>query len=391
MAEYRPTREIRLIPKSDQPVRVPPLVEPPRIDRPKRIHRRHLLPLVKEGMEREFHSNTPPLALTRSLPMAVGGDVVLVRDVELTSPAAQDTASNVGEPSTAINDQIVFYTSNWYAAVSTDAGQTFRFINPETAFQASDPPNSSFCCDQVVHYIKAIDTFVWLLQYGPDTGDNIQRLAFAKTVDVANGRWRLFDITTEAVGVKGAFMDFPDLALGANNLYVTTNIFGPGEQVGSAVIRIPFAGIDSGQVTARPFVSTDLQSFRVAQNCGTTAFFAAHQDSSTLEVFSWPENQNAPTPHDVGVARRIGGNGYQSRTADGRRWLDRADPRITGATVAGSEVWFAWGVDRGSNQRPKPFIQIARIDATNLTLLENINIFDADSATCYGALSTNAA
>ena len=90
------------------------------------------------------------------------------------------------------------------------------------------------------------------------------------------------------------------------------------------------------------------------------------------------------------MARWIGGNsGYQSRTPDGRRWLDRADPRHTGATMAGSELWFSWSVDRGSNQRPRPFIQIARLDANNLTLLENINVFDTDSATCYGALSTN--
>jgi hypothetical protein len=34
-------------------------------------------------------------------------------------------------------------------------------------------------------------------------------------------------------------------------------------------------------------------------------------------------------------------------------------------------------------------VQIARIDANSLTLLENINIWDPDSAICYGALSTN--
>jgi hypothetical protein len=58
--------------------------------------------------------------------------------------------------------------------------------------------------------------------------------------------------------------------------------------------------------------------------------------------------------------------------------------------LAGNELWFAWSVDRGSNQRPKPFVQIARIDSSNLTLVENLNIFDADSAICYAALGTNA-
>jgi hypothetical protein len=138
------------------------------------------------------------------------------------------------------------------------------------------------------------------------------------------------------------------------------------------------------------FVSMELQSFRVAQNCGATAFFASHKDTSTLTVFAWDESQAAPRPTDVGVARYIGGNGYQSRTPDGRRWLDRADDRITGATLAGNELWFAWGVNRGSNKRHEAFIQIARIDAASMTLVEDVNVFDPDSATCYAALATNA-
>src|SRR5258708_7477062 len=88
--------------------------------------------------------------------------------------------------------------------------------------------------------------------------------------------------------------------------------------------------------------------------------------------------------------KRLGSRAFQSRSREGVRWLDRAAPRLTGATLAGDELWFAWSVDRDSNHRPKPFVQIARIASTNLTLLENINIFDVDSATAYGALSTNA-
>jgi len=381
--------KVRLSPASTRPITVKHLDAPPTITRPKKIHPRHLLPLVREGEERNIHSVTREVALQpRPMPLAPTDEITVAKNTELSAPAKQQTASNVGEPSVAINGDVVFFTGNWYAAVSSDGGATFKFIDPGTQFP-NPAPNVQFCCDQIVHYISKIDTFVWLLQYGPDTGDNIQRLAFAKTADVVKGKWRLFDITTKALKVPGAFMDFPDLSVGANNLYVTTNIFGPGNQVGSAVVRIPFSGIDSGQVTAQPFVSTNLQSFRVAQNCGTTAFFAAHQNTSTLAVFSWKESDGAPTQKQVGVARWIGGNGFFSRLPDGRRWLDRADPRITGATMVKKELWFAWSVDRPSNQRAQPFVQIARIDSTNLSLLENINIFDPTSAICYGALSTN--
>lgn len=383
---------IRLHTATRQPIKVEYLTKPPTFVKPKKIHSRHLLPLVREGLERQFHSQSSELLLhsfAMAAPMAATDELAVVTSTELSKAAQQQTASSVGEPSVAINGNVVFFTGNWYAAVSSDMGKTFKFIDPSKSFP--DPsPTSQFCCDQVVHYISKIDTFVWLLQYGPEAGDNIQRLAFAKTADVVKGKWRLFDITTKSLKVSGAFLDFPDLAVGANSLYVTTNIFGPGNQVGSAVIRIPFSGIESGQVKAQPFVSMDLQSFRVAQNCGNTAFFAAHQDTSTLAVFSWKEGQTTPVPKAVGVARWLGGNsGYVSRTPDGRRWLDRADPRLTGATLAKNELWFAWTVDRGSNHRPRPFIQIAKIDATNLTLIDNINIFDSNSATAYAGLSTN--
>src|SRR5260221_14122575 len=79
-----------------------------------------------------------------------------------------------------------------------------------------------------------------------------------------------------------------------------------------------------------------------------------------------------------------------SKTHDGRRWLDRADPRHTGATLAGDELWFAWAVDADSNHRPKPFVQMARINSKDMTLIEDVNLFDTDSAICYAGLATNA-
>jgi hypothetical protein len=389
--------QFKLTSSSAKPVVVEHHAVPPRHEKRQSIHRRRRLPRVKEGKERAFHSTSRDIAfhLQRSMPVgtrAATDDLSIQTNSELTQPGQQQLASSVGEPSLSANGQVVMYTGNWYAARSGDGGQTFQYLDPFTAFP--DPPNLGYCCDQVVNYIASIDTFVWLLQYGPKSGpdqDNIQRLAFAKSADVVAGKWRLFDITTQNLGLTGQFLDFPDLAVGANFLYVTSNVFTPqGQGAGAIVVRLPISSIDSGQPTAQTFPSTDLNSFRVVQNCGATAFFAAHLDTSTLRVFAWPESESAPTSRDVGVARWIDGQGYQSRTPDQQRWLDRIDSRITGATMAGQEIWFAWSVDAGSNHRPNPFVQIARIDSANLTLLEDINIFDPNSATAYGALSSNA-
>lgn len=365
------------------------LDNPPRINKPKRIHARRLLPFVAEGEERDVHSLDTRAFIVRT--EDTSQDIQISLNTPLSQPAQNRTASNVGEPSVSVNDDVVLFTGNWYASVSTDGGKTFKFLDPTSMAQPNDPPGVTFCCDQVVNYMPSIDMFMWLMQYGPSTGDNIQRLAFATTEDVKAGRWRLFDITTAMLEIPGFFMDFPDLAVGANFIYMTTNCFGPdGKTVGSAVVRIPFSSIAAGSPSIEKFVSMDLFTFRVAQNCEDTAYFAAHKDTSTLTVFSWQESQSAPISKDVPVARWIGTNGYISRTPDGRRWLDRADPRITGATLAGKELWFSWGVDAGSNHRPQPFVQMARINTADMTLLEDVNLFDTDSAICYAGLSTNA-
>jgi hypothetical protein len=364
------------------------LDSPPKINRPKRIHPRRLLPFVAEGKERNVHSLDTRAFIVR--PQDATQDIQIALNTPLTQPAQNRTSSNVGEPSVSVNDDVVVFTGNWYASVSTDGGSTFKFIDPTSMQQPGDPPNVTFCCDQVVNYMPSIDMFMWLMQYGPSTGDNIQRLAFATTDNVKAGRWQIFDITTAMLEKPGFFMDFPDLAVGANFIYMTTNCFGPdGKTVGSAVVRIPFDSLAKGKPTIEKFVSLDLFAFRVAQNCGDTAYFAAHKDTSTLSVYSWPENDNAPTSKDVPVARWIGTNGYISRTPDGRRWLDRADPRITGATLAGTELWFAWAVDAGSNHRAQPFVQMARINSADMTVIEDVNLFDTDSAICYAGLATN--
>jgi hypothetical protein len=377
------------------------LEEPPKLGPAKRkIHRRRVLPEVVVGAEVMDLNPSPRANFGGALPLAAMAgleaatdNVVLVKNTELGRVADNNTASNVGEPSVASNGQVVFYTGNWYAAISVDGGDTFRFVNPNSSFP--NPPNQRFCCDQVVHYIKKIDTFVWLLQYGRtdgQEGDNIQRLAFARTADAREGRWRLFDITTQAVGLPGLFLDFPDLAVGTNMLYMTTNAFEEGAWRASVVVRLPLAGIKSGNITAQRFISRGVASLRVAQNCTTRAIFAGHVNTSTLRVFTWDENSTQVTPRDVAVARWAGGNGYLSRTPDGGNWLGRADPRLTGATVRGSEVWFAWGSNRGGvNNRPHPFVQIARLRTSDFAVIDNVNIWDPSSATCYAALSTNSA
>ncbi|HEX8735736.1 MAG TPA: hypothetical protein VF721_10460 [Pyrinomonadaceae bacterium] len=364
------------------------------------IHPRKILPKAPAGPKVLDMLPTAPLALEETVPMesvkkalatlmAPNDTITLVKNVQLSDVATKDTASHVCEPSAAVNGSVVFYTGNWFAAVSIDGGTTFKYADPYTTFP--NPPGMSFCCDQVVHYIKSIDTFIWLLQYGRDaTGKNIQRIAFATTAKVKTGSWKFFDITPAALGLgEGIWLDFPDLADGQNMVYMSTNCFAGNAWTASAVARIKLTSFTTGPFSMTRAVSNTRPSLRVAQNCGTTAYFVGHVSTSKLEVFSWKETSAAPTSNQVTVASWSSG-GYSSLTPDGQDWLERADGRHTGATLAGNELWFAWASGKGgANARPQPFVQIARINATSMTLVENINLWSSTSGICYAALATN--
>lgn len=141
-----PVAKIRLTARARRPAVVQFLDMPPTFKEPKRIHSRRVLPLVREGAEREYYSTTPRTILvpyvTRAAP-APSGDLVVRTNTELTQPALQQTASNVDEPSCSLKGNVAFYTGNWYAAMSANAGATFQYIDPATAFKAFDPPNSN--------------------------------------------------------------------------------------------------------------------------------------------------------------------------------------------------------------------------------------------------------
>lgn len=371
----------------------------PKIVAKKRIHRRRLIPRVPTGTWQSDAQPTPVLALRQALdatravrgpavPLAGTDTVAFVRNVQLNDVATADTASHVCEPSVAVNGNVVFYTGNWFASRSLDGGVTFQHLNPATAFV--DPPGMEFCCDQVAHYIKKIDTFVWLLQYTETPqGNNIQRLAFATTAQLQQGQWRLFDISSQGLGLPGVFLDYPDIAIGTNMLYVTMNGFRGEAWDSTILVRLPLSGIKNGNITADRFIWRENFNFRVAQNCATVAYFASHNTNSQIRLFKWREKSAAPTFKDIDVASWGEGN-FESNTPDNRNWLARADPRMTGATMANGELWFAWGANQGgANNRPRPYAQIARVKASSLKLIENINLWDTKMAICYAALNTN--
>ena len=174
---------------------------PPRKGVPERLN----IPTVPPGPDVPDTAPSPPTVpstpgapttanATRGMEATPTSNLILVRNTTLGPEADNHAASDVGEPSVATNGNIVFYTGNWYAALSTDGGATFRYVDPFHAFP--DPPGMAFCCDQVVQYAPKIDTFFWLLQYSENqAGANLQRIAYATSTDILQNRWKAFDLT----------------------------------------------------------------------------------------------------------------------------------------------------------------------------------------------------
>ncbi|MEM1178650.1 MAG: hypothetical protein AAGM22_09925, partial [Acidobacteriota bacterium] len=81
---------------------------------------------------------------------AMRGTDPLTLEVNGTPSGAGGASSVVNEPSVAAVGDYVFYTANWYAAASTDGGENWTFVNPNSGpFPA--PDGEIFCCDQQVH------------------------------------------------------------------------------------------------------------------------------------------------------------------------------------------------------------------------------------------------
>ena len=146
---------------------------------------------------------------------------------------------------------VVLATSNLSLKLSTDRGATFPTTISDFSTVFGDKPDGGYCCDQVVHYIRRIDRLVWLIQTnrqslptdapGTANGPNRLRVAWARPADVATnffGAWTYVDLTSGFFGLGNDWLDYPDLSLASDHLYLAVDDVNRG---GLLVARISFA------------------------------------------------------------------------------------------------------------------------------------------------------
>jgi len=367
-------------------------------------------PVVPATPSASTLAQNAPLAVAEQQPqqsISPGSTVAFLLNKSLGTSVGHGFPTEPSGASAALisssSQTVVFVTANSSAVYSIDGGSTFTKLNPTTIF-----PNNlagGFCCDQIVQYAPSIDRFVWLMQFSRGTVNgqkvgNLQRLAVASPsaiVSNAQTAWTYWDLTSADFGLGTQWMDYPDLAVGKDYLYVSTDAFGsPG---GFMVLRIPLSQLKAGGTIniryTHPADGTTAWGSHLTQNTGTTIFWAGNKHTSGLRVFSWPETSTAYSWTDVPIFS-WSNSGYSSITPPPgvHDWMTKLSgfPRsgVLGATRSGNDLWLAWSAGTDSNFS-QPHVEMVDLDiSAGLALKKQVQIWNSSYAFAYPALFTDA-
>jgi len=315
--------------------------------------------------------------------------ITLFRNIGLTDVDTGGQTSTVGEPSLAASRRECLYSGNWYATKSLDAGDTWSFVDP---FNLLPSAAGGFCCDQVVLYEPSRDLFVWLLQYIRDAnGTNVLRVAVKQAGTLGDDLWHWWDFSPGATDPSWAseWFDYPDLELSDNFLYLSSNAFQGEHWTRSVVFRFPLDQLadETATLTYQQWSSRDNFSLRCLRGATSVMYFVSHNSTSQVRVFTWPEADDSPTFREVDVSTWNAGD-YSAPGPDGTNWLQRCDPRITGAWVAGGKIGLAWSANsRGS--RTFPYVRVVEIDEQTMQSVEDRDIWGPNNAYAYPTACPN--
>jgi hypothetical protein len=340
-----------------------------------------------------FVPGTPTPLGTAAVLAPIGDPPAIVfdtnHDVGITS------GSTTAEPSGTNGGGVVFVTSNWFAAYSTDGGNTYTQLNPTTVFPADIV---GFCCDQIVQYVPSIDRFVWLLQ---GNGNRIAVASPASIISSDGTAWTYWNLNPEVFGQPtGTGFDYPDLPVGNNALYMSWDVGWPacpaGCTSGRQVARTSLAGLQAGGTIEIDFTnpgdSTMAWGSHLMQDTGDEIFWAGHNDNTHLRVFSLAEGSNNYFWRDIGHSSWATG-GISSTVPDGQDWLNKLSgfpgTAVIGTTRVGNQLWFAWSAGTDSNFQ-QPHVEMLTLDRNNnFSKIQELQIWNNSYAFAYPALATN--
>jgi len=177
-------------------------------------------------------------------------------------------------------------TGNWWAARSTDGGNSFSFVDPTSDFLL-------FCCDQDVVYNDKHDVWIWYRQGVGDAslgGSGIKNhIKIGVSTDDA-ASWCNYDfIATELnSGLTDHFIDYPHLQTTDDKLYIATNIFSNlNSDVFTAMLRFDLAELSAcSTINGQIFLSSTEFNFTPVNGATDTMYFGTQISSSQTKIRS---------------------------------------------------------------------------------------------------------
>jgi hypothetical protein len=359
-----------------------------------------------EGSLQTVHPPTPQAANVMDSKNAAAVGFVINTQTNGVSTNFPPDPSAIGSGGAS---NLVIATANLYVKYSTDGGSTFTTISDlSTVF--GDQPDGGYCCDQVMHYIPSIDRIVWLIQTnrkkdskGNVTGPNSQRVAWAKPSDIAanfNTAWTWFDVSSTFLGLGNDWLDFPDLSTSNGNLYLSTDDATKG---GLVVARITYSDLQlpaGSTITwgfTDPTKATAALGSHLTQNAAGTMYWAGHNSTSQMRIFSWADGSGSYSWTDV-TNTSYSNSDYTSEAPDGQYWLD---PRVkndavlgaafkpsTGRQQATNQIWFAWTAGRDSTFK-QPYVRMLWVDDQKFNNVGEFETWNSDYVFSYPALAVN--
>jgi hypothetical protein len=296
------------------------------------------------------------------------------------------------EPSVATHDQLVFVTGNWYAALSTNNGLSFSYVDPYTTFPSV---NNGFCCDQVTLHEPSRDLLVWGLQYLKDANGDTFRLAAAHgPANQVSGIFSYWDFTAQFFGYPaGDWLDFPNLGYGTNSLYFASNVFtAGGSYVSTVVVRMSLDEVAAGGALNLSYFPQSVTAYKIAQGIGATAYFATHTASNNVRILRWTEGDNNVYWDDVAVSAFQNGGGSCPDPA-ATNWCGYADIRVSAAWrtgYGGGQIGVMWSAGQGGAfSLPYPYVQVAILRESDRALLAESEIWNSGYAWQYASAGVN--